>query len=293
MFSELYKAIVEQGGWYGIVSVVFIIVLTSVINKIQTSKLDKDQSYKFWLNILKTVRLFFICSFVFQLLVFFDNSNILKSLTNPSSTQNFAPSQANQNIYSRIADSLRNIQNEENLKRKEQEQRELQEELSRQKSLIEEERLRSEQEEAERRQQEREEQQEIFRQERLRAQNEREAQRRAAANAEAERKIQKDRSNLWGLITTDTEYQYNDILGGISNARLFVYNKSDYFVDKIIVKTEYVRQNGNIHKTHKFVINGMHPHSKETCILPSSEWGKKLNEFKTYVYCSALDIEIK
>lgn len=146
---------------------------------------------------------------------------------------------------------------------------------------------------AQRRRRENEAQQEILRQERLRAQNEREAQRRETANAESERKRKKDRSNLWGNITTDTEYQYNDILGGISNARLFVYNKSDYFVDKIIVETEYVRQNGNIHKTHKFVINGMHPHSKETCILPSSDWGKKLNEYKTYVRCSALDIEIK
>ena len=92
---------------------------------------------------------------------------------------------------------------------------------------------------------------------------------------------------------TDTEYEYYELLGGIVNARLFVYNNSDYFVDKIVVKTEYVRQNGSIYKTHKFVINGMYPNSKETCVLPSSEWGKRLNEYKTYVYCSALDIEIK
>jgi len=136
MFSGLYKAIVEQGGWYGIVSVAFIIVLTSIINKIQTSKLDKDQSYNFWPNILKTVRLFFICTFAFQLLVFFDNSNILKSLTSPLNTQKIALIQGKQSNYSRIADSLRNIQNEEKsieLRKQEQEQRELQQDLSRQK----------------------------------------------------------------------------------------------------------------------------------------------------------------
>lgn len=222
-------------------------------------------------------------------MIFFDNSNTLKSITNSFNTSKFSPDQVTPNSYSRIADSLRNIQNEENFKRKEQEQREQQEELNRQKSLIEEERLQNEREEADRQQQEREEREESLRRERARVENEREAKKRA----EADRKRQRDRNNLWGLIKTDTEYEYYELLGGIVNARLFVYNNSDYFVDKIVVKTEYVRQNGSIYKTHKFVINGMYPNSKETCVLPSSEWGKRLNEYKTYVYCSALDIEIK
>lgn len=66
---ELYKLIIEKGGIFGIISLMAIMLLTAVIRAIKTSRLDMNESYLFWIHLLKSIRTLILVPTVFFFLM--------------------------------------------------------------------------------------------------------------------------------------------------------------------------------------------------------------------------------
>jgi|GEM_PF-6865941 hypothetical protein len=155
----------------------------------------------------------------------------------------------------------------------------------RQASLREQQRQRELKEENERIRREKEE----MEKENQRIREEKEKQERITRRIESERSLERDRKKVRSQLSLDTDYEYYIVLGGIENAYLYIYNNSDYYVDKIIIKVEYVRDNGNIYNTVTVTCNGIKANSKITHRLPDSGAGKSLTAYITSFYCSAIE----
>ncbi len=105
---------------------------------------------------------------------------------------------------------------------------------------------------------------------------------------EEERQKDYARQNMWNNVVIDESYTYNDLMGGIWNAVLYVDNNNDYPLDNLWVAVEYVRATGDVYKTVIVKFSGIAANHREVYNLPSSDWGVSLNTYKTYLYCSEL-----
>lgn len=84
------------------------------------------------------------------------------------------------------------------------------------------------------------------------------------------------RVNINSLVRVgNNAYKYSE-LGGIYGLELVVYNNSSYLLDKITVKLNYIKANGEIWQTKYLDGYFIQPNSKETLKAPDSNRGTKV-----------------
>lgn len=65
-------------------------------------------------------------------------------------------------------------------------------------------------------------------------------------------------------------------LGGISGLSVVGINKSDFSLDRMVVRVDYIQQNGRIYKTELVDVGTVYPHSQRSAPAPNSERGKSV-----------------
>lgn len=84
------------------------------------------------------------------------------------------------------------------------------------------------------------------------------------------------RININSLVRVgNNAYQYSE-LGGIYGLELVIYNNSSYLLDKVTVKVNYIKANGEIWQTKFLDGYFIQPNSKETLKAPDSNRGTKI-----------------
>lgn len=85
------------------------------------------------------------------------------------------------------------------------------------------------------------------------------------------------RVNINSLVRVgNNEFKYSE-LGGIYGLELVVYNNSDYLLDKVTVKVDYIKANGEIWQTKYVDGYFIQPNTKETLKAPDSNRGTKVD----------------
>jgi hypothetical protein len=84
------------------------------------------------------------------------------------------------------------------------------------------------------------------------------------------------RVNIRSLVSVgNNAYKYSE-LGGIYGLELVVYNNSNYLLDKVTVKVDYIKANGEIWQTKYLEGYLIQPNTKETLKAPDSNRGTKV-----------------
>jgi hypothetical protein len=85
------------------------------------------------------------------------------------------------------------------------------------------------------------------------------------------------RNNFEKYIRVSTnQYSYN-VLGGISNLDVIVFNDTEYMLNEIIVNVDYIKDNGDIYKSESIIINNIPPYQNKSVSAPESSRGTSVD----------------
>lgn len=97
------------------------------------------------------------------------------------------------------------------------------------------------------------------------------------------------RNNFTDFITTDVQYYYNPILGGIENLFVQLSNSSEYRLDKVIVAVEYIKDSGGIYKTEYIEFSKIKAKGTKNLRAPDSSRGTKVRCYISYASSERLN----
>jgi hypothetical protein len=84
-------------------------------------------------------------------------------------------------------------------------------------------------------------------------------------------------------------YQFSE-LGGIYNLSITVTNNTDYSMDKVRVKVDYIKTDRGIWKSEFINFTNLNPHTQQTLRAPDSERGTSVDQNITSISSSALGL---
>lgn len=102
-----------------------------------------------------------------------------------------------------------------------------------------------------------------------------ELKREERVNAEEDNKAE-IKNNITSYVTADrSAYNYSE-LGGISNLSITVSNNTDYLMDNVKVKIDYIKPDGDIWDSKIVDFNMIDPQTQTTIKVPDTERGVKV-----------------
>jgi hypothetical protein len=84
--------------------------------------------------------------------------------------------------------------------------------------------------------------------------------------------------NSWSdyIYVEDAHYMFSS-LGGINAFDVPVRNNTDYVIDEVIVRIDYIKKSGGVYKTEDVTIYNIPPHSLKTVKAPESPRGTSID----------------
>jgi hypothetical protein len=90
-------------------------------------------------------------------------------------------------------------------------------------------------------------------------------------------KKQKHRKNWKRYIKVDASFDQMNFLGGLENVKVRVRNNSEYMLDKVQVRVQYILKDGDVWDTEILILSGIEAKSSKEMNAPESFRGKTLD----------------
>lgn len=112
----------------------------------------------------------------------------------------------------------------------------------------------------------------------------------AKEQAELENQNREYRTNWEKYITfKNTEPVISYLLGGVSEFKVAVSNRTSFILDQVDISVDYIRKNGDVYKTETVKLFNVNPSSYETAIAPSSVNGVKIDVKISKIICKKMN----
>lgn len=100
------------------------------------------------------------------------------------------------------------------------------------------------------------------------------------------------RYNLWDYVSVKHFGVTVHSFGGIDPFKISIKNTSNYIFEKVIVRIDYIKANGDIYKQELVSTDYLGPYKNEVTLnAPSSDRGVKVRAYIVYIKSSELNLE--
>lgn len=113
----------------------------------------------------------------------------------------------------------------------------------------------------------------------------------AVDDFDANESIKRDiRNSVTSKVSAQTNDYTVDVLGGITNLEITLFNNTDYKIDECEIQVEYLKENGSVFKTEYLIVNNIPAHQDKTLSAPDSNRGLEVNIKINFIRSKKLDL---